>query len=796
VLIAAGVGMVIILALGQGLFQNMKATNYAEIRGDAQNFSTAIKLSVQNEGSCKSTLMVPSTILPSPAPTLPLLSVANSQLPSTGASPSPGAPIPLTQLSVGGVVHTANPTTGTIVQKLRLTQASLVLKQKISTAGYLADLKYTLKKLNPSSSIGAENFDYSVPIQVSLTDNPLSPGTSVLASCVTSTSSDPEADCEKMGGRWLTGTMMPKERCNLTQELRLATNEWPNADSTSGKFKAIPSRGERNAAGEAISKCYYQTGTTFSEARCSTYANINTAGTKCWFDVSRRQWLVSTFTAGNTPAALPKYVCSGGVSVSATNSTLRYLNWYDGLGRAFSVDGATAPFDPGSWQEQDHLNTVLRCRKDRDLDTWVTCKNPEDSTYPYEGKAFSCLWVNNVKLVSVTAADFNAELDDVNNGNPSLALRTNGKDIANWSMNNYTGWLYAYSATWDRIKSDNITGSTPHYGISEATGQPCFEVEVNAFSTPPIAGAPLPTKDAPTVDHAKDPARVAQCIYEAPQYLASHGGDPVAGRTSGVTGINRFMTYTCKNGGGVTQLAKFDPTAPAFQKWARDANTGATASFNDPRGALGKIMDVSTNSNPTGTLGSELLLWSGIGATTPQFQAGSCWYFEKIKLAGFNDAIYGGNQYYTGWVYLEGAPTVATMRPRKGALERDNYGGTWYLENFPTTDSGSGAGRFNFTHVLNPANLTPSTAYPAFNVHPQQVHLFTSASTTMTTTADFGGCVNNVDLPSAAGSKDCFLYRVQETPAVIPDNAVTGQGSNTLNAIPCNVGVRIAPASP
>lgn len=516
VLVVAAMGAAVLAAIGSGMNSLMKATKSVDVKGQAQSFGTALRLAVSDPTKCASVLGLGSG-----------LSVSTALLPATAGTTYL---MPVTNMVVAGSTYAP----GSVMQDIGISTISLNIMPRISST-YPATLLVgiTSRVANGAPLVLSQSANLELSISTS----------GQVQSCSSNSVSDPSATCTTLGGRWLDGPYMGTDganaRCNMTPEISLGVNEWPDG---------IPSDGFTNSTtGERVEICKYQNNnsTVISRYNCPS-RGVGKAGYACVFDTTQRRWAVKYFNT-NGSIRSTRFYCVKGVQISSISPDTELLDYNEDLSVAYhasttytSSGTVTAGNVAAShFDYLDRLSTVSRCLYSPTSDFWYNCKNTTDLDSALQGKASSCIYVYGVKTYGLAAN-----------------VSYNGATI---DKNNYTGWMYV------RIPRANFnTVTSPYNYLREARGLPCYQVEVNTvsettdFDTVPTSAAPDPTPVA-----IETPTDVTACLFVAPASEKLSTPTTAYGSVAGAPS-HRLNVLRCDNSDMLTSPGTVGDNTAAF----------------------------------------------------------------------------------------------------------------------------------------------------------------------------------------------------------------------------------------
>lgn len=469
VMVASAIAMTLIAALTTFLNNVQKGTRGVDLKLKSQDFGSIIRYSVAKPDNCKVALNLDAEPIKIETAKLPVKSGTYTY--------------PLPTLVLTNKVFNV----GVVEGPLKVTDLSLIFPPALPSGEFIATLNVSLAAVAGAQGFGASQFAHSIPLQVSVEKD----GTlTIVKSCYLQNSIDGQATCDGLGGRWLEGSYMPKNRCSMSAELNLASNEGPDG---------IPTNGETSVKGERADECYYQ---PEGGINVQTYSCPGITGTlggaRCHFDAKSKSWGIWSFDGNNKP--IWRYVdCTKGVRISSRAPSVATLAWNQELHEAY---GETS-YD--YLKEIDRLHTVKRCKFAPDLDQWFDCSNSRTPDDALQGKVGSCVFVRGVDLSGF--AGYIMRHNDMCGSAPNCKILNNGRD--------YTGWIRVASPRFTSLQVPAAGRIEPL--LKEATGYPCFltEVDKNVYNDPRLDD---PTDDPPTEALATQPSNIKQCIMELGAY--------------------------------------------------------------------------------------------------------------------------------------------------------------------------------------------------------------------------------------------------------------------------------------
>jgi hypothetical protein len=577
-----------ILAVGfastfSNMFKNSKAV---DLKGQTQDFATEVRLAITSPNACSIALGLRAGDTPAVSPFLA------SQAPAAGSF----LQLPVSSLNLGGSTYAV----GTAYQDMKVKSLLLVLPHEIEPNSYVATFQVSLERKSGVNASGPSVYGDSFPVLLTTETDPSNSSKLRIKSCYADSEFKAEKGCAELGGRWLTGDnvnyFMPKSRCNMTKDIELAVNEAPKYDGG-----AVPLVGESNSDGERVSECYYQASGSDSSLGIQTFiCSGRTGGWRCAFNKNERQWKVVKINSSGA-VTKTKRLCDKGVTVSTRQEGTTNLDWFEDINQAFDASDANLNFSGSALIEakREFMTTVSRCHTDPLQETWNTCTNTSQEAAAIEGAPNSCQFVSGVKL---TGDSTSAKVARYNS--------TKDADMPTMDKNSYTGWVYV-------SKKRTVKAGTPK--VAEATGIPCFEVEINQALEP----------------HLVD---------------SSDGG-------------SAWLTPAFDPGGTTSPTLTTAPTGSTVTPWNQP--------WNVARCLFSKSDDAAPHQAFMCKNGVSQVFKSGI-LSTLKTAAGACWYVNNTYISGYYPKGTGKPK-YSGWVYMQGDfPTSMTidstyaMKPKSG----------------------------------------------------------------------------------------------------------------------------------
>ncbi|MGE0614644.1 MAG: type II secretion system protein J [Bacteriovoracia bacterium] len=558
VMVSAAIGGFVLYALSSGVVYSLQAQNTVALKNEALSFDALARLLLLSPENCRLVLGAGANGEPRFGPT---------DLPAAGAAENTHFTIP--RLTLGRQTLE----TGSSYGRLKVRSMALEIQPPLRPNEYLASLQVKFERNSNQFGLASET---ALPLLLKLRPDSAS---SVIDSCYGAGGGDagddpfqPATACGALGGRWLAGQYMVNPRCNLTADVRLREDEGPDG------IYELNGRSTRN--GERVTECYYQKP---SEAIVRTYAcrglTNNRQGPRCVFKTDIKKWVIQNFSSDGVPGIV-KETCTKGVLYTLNTGSAMILEHDENLDVAYG-----RPLYPD--QRIDRLGIVNRCQYISDGDFWKPCGNPTDPQRAIAGDKEACIFVTKVKLTGdntlARVRDYNEACAAARAANPpnqpgttpgngggATALRvpvgggnsggsyggtgsgatlpgqsdpgTNSPADDQYGMpfsgssacelidpNQYTGWVNVTSL---RKFAASGSATNPLAKITEATGFPCFQVEVNP-AMPTLEGIGAISNMGPDEDLRLNPTKVAQCFHAA--------------RDASDAGENRDARIACDN---------------------------------------------------------------------------------------------------------------------------------------------------------------------------------------------------------------------------------------------------------
>lgn len=469
VMMTSALAISLVAALTTFLTNVQKGTRGVDLKLKSQDFGNLLRYSLAKPENCRSVLNIDANPI----------RIETTLLPSKAGTYT---------YTVPEIVLTNKPyRVGTTEGALKITNIDLVFPPAQPSGEFVASLNVALEAVGGAPSFGASHFVHTVPLQISVEPD----GTlTAVKSCFMQSSLDGQATCASLGGRWLEGPFMPKNRCSMASDLVLALNELPDG---------IPANGDTSDSGERVQECYWQPqgGISVQTFSCLGMAG-SLGGTRCHFDPTTKSWGVWAYGPSGPAARL--WECSRGVKVSSTAPATEGLEWNDELHKAWKETSYDYLL------EADRMPTVKRCKVAPDLDQWLDCSNSRTPDDALQGKAGSCLFARNINLLGF--------LGPISRYN-EICQNAGGQGCTPIDPRNYSGWI---RVTVPRFVSLQPTGGGQMQPVmKEAMGYPCFltEVDKTLYADPNLSA---PTTTPPTQAEATQPTNIKQCIMSLPAY--------------------------------------------------------------------------------------------------------------------------------------------------------------------------------------------------------------------------------------------------------------------------------------
>ncbi len=483
--------------VNQSMQLSMKSAKSIDYKSDFQNFGTILRYNLFKPLNCAGALELSDH---------PII-FDKSSLP-TGGTP---LTLPISEINISNKKYSAGVAEG----QLKVVSMSLILPKPLASGDVVGTLAVELTPRIAGQVVGGMGFTQQIPVYLTLEDS----GTTQksVKSCYSQdsgSSGDAEAMCKDLGGTWLTGDYMPKDRCNLSPELMLAVNELPND---------IPANGEIGATnGARIESCYYQPAgdSTVYTYPCSASWGKFGASERCRFDKVNKSWGLWYYT-GNTPTDLG-FLCSKGVKVTNQAPSTVYLPAQHPLSEAFGM--TTLSFK----EEQDRLQSVRRCRYSPNSDLWYDCTNVTKINGALDGQEGSCIYARGINVT--------AQAYDVDTFNKTCGTNTDCK-IKN--LKSYTGWIHVETARQSYVAT---VGMKNRPVIQEAQGTICYTAEID-LNRQPVSDLSAATTAAPSIDLRNTPSRVGRCVHTT----NSAESFPVLGLQVQTPPATRSTEFVCDN---------------------------------------------------------------------------------------------------------------------------------------------------------------------------------------------------------------------------------------------------------
>jgi hypothetical protein len=525
-MVGAVVGGLVIYGLSAGMTQSLRVAKSVEMKTEVNDFQQLLSLSLSTSENAMKMLQADGEVntsmkkLPGSFDALPQKDARCDERATTGQNLC--LQIPLTKLKlVDGLVYESNRAIG---GNLKFQSAKLVIvnmtseKVPASLSGpnqrreYYGKLHYTLSRSKEQKG-GFEAYSKFYPMLVEIEKTGDSTLKLVSAYGVGQNDEGSEV-CEKMGGTWLSNSekssYFPRERCHFGGAIPLSSTEWPDG---------VPIDGTTTSDGVRLESCKYMSSSTIATYACPGFRAGKTAGWLCRYDKSAGQWKKAYYlrtTTGDNAGQLvftSETICSKGVIASKSSDSVTLLDFDETLAGAFpgsSGSGKSQYFSSSTFdmkeflEEADRLHTVLRCKTDQNKDVWFNCLNPSDPGLARAGGVNTCIYVRGAKVTSLA----------------SLGTAGEGKD-----KNDFTGWIKVTGArTFSTVPAPNTAiTNIAEPRLVEATGIPCFEVEVNpaAYSSGEFLPAPASRgndsspDDVTSVDaNSLQMKNVTQCLVQ------------------------------------------------------------------------------------------------------------------------------------------------------------------------------------------------------------------------------------------------------------------------------------------
>ena len=497
VIIAAGLFAFLALAASEFLSNMFKGIRAVDVKMQSQDFASTLRLALSKQDQCILLLGLDKTPLELP--------IEEYEKAVKGAEIA----IPVPQIVLGKKVYKKD----TEVQDLKLLEMSIRISSPDAKDGneHTGALVAPLELLRGKKMYTIPQYLAKIPLKVKVERDGAK---AKVVACNSETPAiDPQVVCTDLGGRWLTGEHMPKDRCSVGADITLAANELP---------EGIPGQGGTNADGERVEACYYQKP---GDSRVLEYVCPNSWGTRkgprCAFDVKSGLWGVWDFNSSGVAKKL-RFNCIKGVKISVKTPDSAYLELDEPVYKGWD-DNPPADMEASGFSatDQDRLTAAGRCQYLPDAELYYDCSN-NTAANALQAKTGSCVFVKGIRFGAGSAAA--ARIASYNN--------LNGTAV---NPAAYTGWVRVGSARAFIPKG----GSPAQSLIREATGNPCFRVEMrlaNAGDT----GLGQPAVAAPA-DLKADPTQVRQCVHEATA-SESMGTGAVAGAPA-----KRKSIFPCDN---------------------------------------------------------------------------------------------------------------------------------------------------------------------------------------------------------------------------------------------------------
>jgi hypothetical protein len=478
VMVASGVGIVIMLAVSSMMNHQAKIARQIAAKSEATHVGSLLKLMMSSpEGCAKALRMNVEGVT---------YNLPRSDLPFPGASVNRDFTHAINTIRIGE-------TTVSVDQNyagLTFIGAQLANFSHLSGMDFLTNFRASFQ-IDASSSSGMSSIPMTpmAPLRVRFAEIPNDTTSLRMISCQISNVVEPQPTCVALGGRWLSGSNMPFPRCNMGADLSLAINEAPDG---------IPTDGSANEFGERVETCFRQrqNSTQISSYQCPALST-GRAGNRCAFVGS--QWGIWYYNAQGVRRTTPAGTCERGVKVSLQAPETAMLALGERIGLA-GFDGITNPSALSLVEELDLLPAAKRCKNSISSDQYLDCST--DPNRITQGLTGACIYVRGVKGIPTYTTHYNTynnQLCGSNNPCPGSVSATK-----------YTGWI---RVTQNRAVQANASSGLR---IQEARGVPCFEVAVQPGVIDNVRPYSDPQSSRPTEEQMTDPSLVQQCIVRGP----------------------------------------------------------------------------------------------------------------------------------------------------------------------------------------------------------------------------------------------------------------------------------------
>lgn len=478
------VAILAIIAAGfsQILWDSKKFQSHIELKGEAVDFKNMMALTLKSSETCKKALKLDDDVVKFLKKDIPHYEGDTLTCPTGDSDCKKPVGVRLKAVEIvghekydastfsGGRVAKADDAASSQGTKLNprlyLHDIQIEFKRPLGSSGdnkttYITNLVVQINKVRSDASVGSAELKLKQPVIFKLAED----GDKFkVADCFLDSGDDPQAQCIKLGGRWLSNTnnmgsdnsgsvrgitnaSCPKTRldtgnssgkCIFSNNYPLEPKELPDG---------IPCKGNQNVDNERPAFCFNETNSSkVTQIACPSIQVESQPGKKCIYDQADKRWKFVRQKGNGSYVTIKE--CNKGVEITKADSGMSVLSWNEPINAA----------DPNAIAD---LQNVDRCLVDIKNNKYLDCQNGDDQDLTDKAKG-TCVWFG---TGHINGANAQVTRNRINFCNATLGSAECPTNV----LANYQGWIY--------VNKVGKTGGVPDPNKSK--GIPCFEVEVS-----------------------------------------------------------------------------------------------------------------------------------------------------------------------------------------------------------------------------------------------------------------------------------------------------------------------------